>query len=155
MNVLHITFYASVTNPSTKTFKGISYQLLCRNIFMALWFIIVVKVSVSFQKIRSISNIPGIYETLARVIFLIPKRVFVFCQQVLQSKYFNHRFFLFHQSTAKYLNDTSEVQKGHDSSQQKYFNLLIRHKSNCSPISFGNQKDCFEKKLCGFLFKQA
>lgn len=48
--VLHITFYASATNPSAETFKSILYQLFCRNILMSLWFIIMVKVIVSFPK---------------------------------------------------------------------------------------------------------
>lgn len=44
-----------------------------------------VKVIVSFPKKKKkfISIIPGIYETVARVIFLMAKKVLVFCQQGL------------------------------------------------------------------------
>lgn len=49
---------------------------------MSLWFFIMVKVIVNFPK-KSISVIPGIYETVARVIFLMAKKVLVLCQQVL------------------------------------------------------------------------
>lgn len=50
---------------------------------MSLWFIIMVKVIVSFPKKKSILTIPGIYEMVARVIFLMAMKVLVFCQQVL------------------------------------------------------------------------
>lgn len=50
---------------------------------MSLWFSIMVKVIVNFPKKKSISIIPGIYETVARVIFLMAKKVLVLCQQVL------------------------------------------------------------------------
>lgn len=49
---------------------------------MSLWFIIMVKVIVNFPK-KSISLIPGIYEIVARVIFLMAKKVLVLCQQIL------------------------------------------------------------------------
>lgn len=67
---------------------------------MSLWFIIMVKIMASFQKKESISVIPGRHETVARVIFLMAKKVFVFCQQILWLQYFNHRLSLFPHSTA-------------------------------------------------------
>lgn len=72
---------------------------------MTLCFIIMVKMIAKFTKKKYFSIILGIYETVARVIFLMAKTVLVFCQQVLWLKYFNQRFFLFHPSAAQYLNE--------------------------------------------------